>query len=173
MFLMIILLVAAAILGGAAYFNTISTQGEQFVRGHPSKRFYNRTGGTVYEGYVGFIDEFQGDAASTSVLTGQQNIVKVTTALMAKGDPKLVVFKETAADDEQARAIAGEDAIVRILVEGTTDIAKGDGLKPVNAQYYLVKGTIGTDRIYAIALEAFTTDGTGVILARLLPQSRT
>lgn len=53
------------------------------------------------------------------------------------------------------------------LVEGTTDITAGDSLKMVNAQWYLVKdaaaGTEATYARHAIAMEGFTTNGTGNI----------
>lgn len=52
-----------------------------------------------------------------------------------------------------------------ILFEGTTDIAIGDSLKGVDAQFYVVKDqAAGTEPTYVNhirALEAFTTNATG------------
>jgi hypothetical protein len=170
--LIAIIVIALAALGLCMFPKTIATQGGEFYTGQAAHRFYNRTGGTVHKGYVGFIDTAQTDAASTSLAEGLKNIVKVTTALMNKRVQQLVVFNEDADDDGQARATGGGDKVVQILCDGTTDIAKGDLLKPVNGQYYLVKATAGTDLYYAEALEAFTTDGQGLVWCRLIGTAR-
>ena len=171
--LLILLAVLAILCGGAYVFpRTIAAQGQEFYSGQSAHRYYNRTGATVYQGYVGFLDTSQSDGDSGSISAGLSNIVKVTTALMNKRCQRLVVCNDQAADNAQTRAVGGEDKVVRCLVEGTTDIAKGDLLKPVNGQYYLVKATAGTDLYYAEALENFTTDGTGLIAVRLTGTAR-
>lgn len=50
-------------------------------------------------------------------------------------------------------------------VDGTTDIAVGDAMSPNNATGVFVKsgGAAITDAVIMIALQAFTTDGQGVI----------
>lgn len=153
---------------------TIGTQGLPFDTAQRAPRLYNRTGATIQKGYVGFLDTSQSDAASTTVALALSNVVKPTTALIAKRAQKLVVCQDAGlADDAQGRFAMGDggDLICQILVEGTTDVAKGDLLKPVDAQYYLVKATAGTDLAFAEALEAQTSATPTLILCRLFDRA--
>jgi len=109
------------------------------------------------------VDLHQSDAASTTVAKGTENLVPVTTALIATGF--LLVADAIVADNAAANVNFGIGVEVNLLVESTTDIAKGDALKAVNAQAYAVKATPATDRYHFIALEARTANDTGIIKA--------
>lgn len=154
---------------------TIQTTTAHYNKGSVSTR-YNRTGATLVEGAVGFIDAAQGDGDSGSVEAGLDNVVAISTARIAI-QPRLVVaagVPNFAADNERGQFIEGDGVECLILVESTTDIAAGDWLKPVNAQVYMVKGNIGAiidntgssgtyDYVYAQALQARTADSAGLI----------
>lgn len=143
----------------------------------------NRTGAALLERGCYFIDIPQGDGDSDTVDHGLDNVLKPTTALIAK-QLRLVISNGTAADNVRESFVEGEGVETLALVEGTTDIAKGDWLKPTNGQAYLVKATTGgaqidyslttggADYVYAQALEAFTTDGTGTIRVLLYSSGR-
>lgn len=131
----------------------------------------NRTGATTVQGSTGFIDTPQADADSTSLATGMSNVVAVSTALITKGI--LVVAKDAGVVDNAAgNYYCGEGVQCYINVDGTTDVAKGDILKPVNAGDHMVKATAGTDRWYAVSLEARTTDSEGPVLCLLFSSGR-
>lgn len=66
-----------------------------------------------------------------------------------------IVHRGQTTSDASEIAVGGE---VDAVVNGTTAIAVGDGLTG-GASGKMVKGTVGTHQIYAIALEAATTDG--------------
>lgn len=163
---------------------TIGHPGAHYNKGGPSPR-YNRTGATLVAGGVGFIDLSQSDAASTTPETAMDNVVAISTALIAI-QPRLVVAAQVpnlAADDEKGQFIEGDGVECLILVESTTDILKGDWLKPVNAQVYLVKGSIGAiidntgsagtyDYVYAQALEGRTANDTGLIRCLLFSSGK-
>lgn len=55
--------------------------------------------------------------------------------------------------------------VVDVRVEGTTDIAVGDHLAAVDGQPYLTHQAYSSETSKFYALEAFTTDAQGVILA--------
>src|SRR5690349_3351360 len=113
------------------------------ARAHPR---YNRSGGATLAWGSYFVDTPQGDADSTTIEKGLQNAIAVTTALIAK-QPRLIISDGTQqsqpADNAQGMFVEGDCVDTFALVEGTTDIAKGDKLKPVNGQAYLVKANIG------------------------------
>lgn len=136
-------------------------------------RFFNRTGAATALGYVGFVDDIQSDAASTTLALGLAGIVKPATAhLTQPGRIPAVCVEAGVADDGEGRWAVAQDAsglVIQILVESTTDVALGDPLKIVDAQYYLVKATTGADEFVAIALEAKTANSAAVMWCRLLP----
>lgn len=151
----------------------IATGNQYANSGNPRKR-WNRTGATLATGSVGFVDHIKGDAASTSWSLGESNVVAVTTARIAMR-PQLVVHVDTGAtpaDDKEALWYDGENVICYARVDSTTDIAAGDWLKPVNAGDHLVKATLGTDYVYAQALEARTSNDEGLIRVRLFSQGK-
>lgn len=125
--------------------------------------FTSRTGATSVLGGVGFQDVVTSDAASTSIAVGEGNVVAVTTALMAMRPPLVVWAEAGVADDKPGRAYCGDGIRCLINVNSTTDIAKGDWLKPVDAGDHMVKGTLGTDYVYAQALAARTSNDEGTI----------
>jgi hypothetical protein len=128
----------------------------------------NRTGASIAIGGVAIVDATQAEAESTSVALGQQNLTAVTSTNLKAGKVVVNVTGAAVADNADGRFCESNDgAIVQALVNSTTDIAKGDWLKPVNGQAYLVKGTNGTDRTVARALEARTSDDTGLIYVEL------
>lgn len=139
---------------------TIGIPGVPFEANQPVT-LTNKTAATTSEGSIGFLDEAQADADSTTLALGLSNVVAASTALMAYGHA--VLAKGAYADDADGLFEAGEGVRSRIRVNSTTDIAKGDVLKPVNGQNYAVKATKGTDRWIAVALEARTSDDAGVI----------
>lgn len=128
----------------------------------------NRTGATIAYGGVAIVDAMQAEAESTDIGLALHNLTAVTTALFKHAC--VVVCRETAgvADNAEGRfAESNDGAMVDVLVDSTTDIAKGDLLKCVNAAAYLVKATNGTDRPVARALEARTADTQGTIKCQL------
>lgn len=156
--------------------NTIALPGTNSFAAPTATRLFNRSGGTMTRGMIGFIDSASSDAASTSLSLAFNNVIKPTTALIAiSGKIPVVLLSDSVADDAEGLFCVCDDpngVIVPMLVESTTDIAKGDLLKGVNAQYYAVKGTQGTDLMVAEALEARTSNDTGIINCRLFPQQR-
>jgi len=132
---------------------------------------YNRTGATSVKGGTGLLDILNTQGESTTIGTGLQNVTPVTTAGMAVG---IVGVWEAAGvgDNAQGRFITGEGVECSINVDSTTDIAKGDALKCVNAGDHMVKATPATDRHHAIALEARTADTEGAIRALLFSSGR-
>jgi hypothetical protein len=153
------------LLNGTAGVNVVGDGGQA-----ASRIVNNRTGATTVKGGVGFLDLAQAEAESTSIGLGCSNVTATTTALIAYGI--LAVFTGALADNATGRAIVAEGEIVDINVDSTTDIAKGDTLKPVNAGDHMVKATKGTDRWFAIALEARTADTEGTIRAVLYSSGR-
>lgn len=130
----------------------------------------NRTGATIAQGGCAIIDHAQAEAESTSVALGQQNLTAVTTALLKAGRFAFCLERDGVADNGEGRFCDIPGAVIQVLVESTTDIAKGDLLKGVNGQAYLVKATNGTDRPVARALEARTSNDTGLIYAQIFPE---
>lgn len=131
----------------------------------------NRTGATTVKGGVGFVDDAASDAATTTTY-GQDNVVAVTLARIVAGTHRLAVWAVgSTADDGAERAVVGDDLIVDLLVNSTTDIAKGDPLIPVASGDHMVKGSIG-NKFYAVALEARTANDEGTIKARLFSSGR-
>lgn len=125
----------------------------------------NRTGANSVVGGCYFKDLKRSQAESTSTATAQENFIPVTTSLITDGI--LVVGTKILADNERGYCVEGFGVEVDLLVESTTDIGAGDSLKPVNAQAYMVKATVATDKVYARALEARTANDTGLIRAIL------
>jgi hypothetical protein len=166
------------------HFNDIGIPGAH-VASNPTINLANRTAATLAEGSVGFLDTPQADADSTTVSLGLDNVVAVTTARMAQC-PVLAVASLAAVgvvDNDRGEFHVGEGIKCRIRVDSTTDIAKGDKLKPVNAGDHMVKasiagatidptGTAALDRWYAEALEARTTNDEGLVLCRLYSSGR-
>jgi hypothetical protein len=140
-----------------------------------SIQMFNRTGGNTVAGGVYVVDTPQEDGDSTDAEKGADNILGVTTARMNRLQ-NIVVAKEVVADNVEVNVIRGstEGTVCRVLVDGTADVAKGDKLKLVNAQVYLVKATtnhlvdeaaaLALDHYVAEALEAYTTDATQTLL---------
>lgn len=126
----------------------------------------NRTGATTVQGSVGFIDLPQADGDSTDLPTAQGNVVATSTALIASG--LCVVARDAGVlDNGVGQYSCDEGTKCYINVDGTTDVAKGDVLKPVNAGDHMVKATVGTDRWFAQALEARTANTEGPVLCIL------
>lgn len=148
----------------------IGLPGSQYDSNNAAPVRTNRTGGAALVGGAYVVDLHTSATESTTIALGQGAVVPVTTALIAAG--QIVIARETTADDADGRFVEGEGVECDILVESTTDIAKGDALKPVNAQAYLVKATVGTDRFHAIALEARTANDTGLIRCLLYSSGR-
>lgn len=160
----------------------IMTAGQYHDTGNARQR-WNRTAGVTVLGGVGFVDYTQSDTASSGatdpIRASMENVVAVTTALIATR-PKLVVCAEAGcADDAVGKWLEGEDFIADVNVDSTTDIAVGDWLKPVNAGDHLVKATqFSVDEtgaaaaeslvpVYAQALQARTANNEGTIKARV------
>lgn len=118
----------------------------------------NRTGGALVVGGVYALDQAQAEAESTTVQTAFHNLIAVATASLK--NVILVVAQEAAADNAQAVVIVSGFASVR--VESTTDVTKGDPLKGVNTQNYLVKAASTGDRIVAYAGTTVTADSAAV-----------
>ncbi len=130
---------------------------------------YNRTGAATVKGGVYFVDSSRSEAESTDVPTALGNVTAVTTALMATSTT-LIVADGIYADN--APGIFGESydgGVFDILVDGTTDVAAGDFLKPVNAATYMVKAAAG-ETYWAKALEARTTNSAALVKCRLYSQ---
>lgn len=128
------------------------------------KSWFTNTPATV-KGGVYAIDI----GGSSTYPTNLDTIIANSTTTMDLLSP-MVVADNIYTAATTARCTFGEGVICQVLVEGTTDIAKGDQLKPVNGQAYLVKATTAYtdangDHYNAIALEAFTTNSTGLIMA--------
>jgi len=114
----------------------------------------------------------QGSATeSTTPTTNEDNVIQITTARVALRLP-VVVALDAYADDVRGQFVEGNDVIVSILVESTTDILEGDLLKPVDQQAYLVKATPGTDLYVARAREGRTANDTGLISCLLFSNPR-
>ncbi len=125
--------------------------------------FTNRTGATSVLGGVGFQDVMTGDASSTSIALGEGHSVAVSTARIAMRPPLVVWAEAGIADDKPGRAYCGDGIRCLINVDSTTDLAKGDWLKPVDAGDHMVKGTLGTDYVYAMVLTARTSNDEGTV----------
>lgn len=123
---------------------------------------FNRTGATSVQGGTGALDLTQTQSESSNIGNAESNVTPVTTALIAAG---VIGFWISAgvADNKAGYFVVGEGVICDVNVDSTTDIAKGDALKAVNAGDHMVKATVGTDRYHAIALEARTADTEGSI----------
>lgn len=141
-----------------------------------SQTLMNRSAANLTKNGAYFLDTPNGDADSTDIPNGLNNAIAVTTALIAQRPPLAIADENqtdaTIADNSPGRFLMGEGVLCRVLVNSTTDITKGDWLKPVNAQSYLVKATLGTDVIYAQALETRTADTTGPISVLLYSSGR-
>lgn len=150
----------------------IATAGGYAHSGNARPR-YNRTGATLVSGSVGFVDHGTADAASTTIALGQSNVIAVSTAGITACRQLVVHAGESTADDKIGNFFDSDDgAIVLVRVDSTTDIAKEDWLKPVNAGDHLVKATNANDYVYAQALEARTSNDEGTIRARLFSNGR-
>jgi hypothetical protein len=157
----------------------------QHLSSNPTINLANRTGATLAEGSVGFLDTPAADAASTDVATALDNVVAITTTRMGQ-QPTLVVASLAAVgviDDDRGEFHVGNGITCRIRVDSTADIAKGDKLKPVNGGDHMVKATpagatidptttVALDRWYAEALEARTSNDEGTILCLLYSSGR-
>jgi hypothetical protein len=145
---------------------TIGTPGFPLSEGQEAILLTNRTGATSVLGGTCAIDLPQADGDSTTLRLGLSNVVAASTALMAVG---FIGLWATAgvADNADGRVIFGHGVLCQANVDSTTDIAKGDALKCVNAGDHLVKATPGTDRYHAIALEARTANTEGPIWVML------
>lgn len=93
----------------------------------------NRTGGALVIGGVYALDHTQSDADSTDAETGAGNVVAVDSGHI---NCDLVIATDTLADNASGSFIAASPH-TQVMVEGTTDVAKGDVLIPVAGQYYL------------------------------------
>jgi hypothetical protein len=100
------------------------------------------------------LDLAQGDSDVTTVQLALASAIAVATAGIATG-LLCVVQSAIPAGGIGNAVISG---VTKIGTIGTTDIAKMDFLKGVNAAASAVKGTAGTDRCHWIALEANATD---------------
>lgn len=139
-----------------------------------TRAFRNRTGGATVAGGIYVIDIPQADGDSGSIAAGLENILGVTTARMAVR-PRVVIATEAVDDNGVVQCVEafGVPVITQCRVESTTDIAKGDLLKLVDVQTYLVKATVAytvneagsstRDTYYARALEARTSNDAGLI----------
>ncbi|HWP40861.1 MAG TPA: hypothetical protein VNL70_08040 [Tepidisphaeraceae bacterium] len=99
--------------------------------------------------------------AADPVRAAAGNIVAVSTANLGT---ILVITPKPIRPGEVGEAIVRGPA--KVLVNGTTDIAKGDRLKASNGSAVLTKASSAagsTDIGVACAREAFTTDGDGTI----------
>jgi len=143
-------------------------QGDVFS--NDTKSLVNRSGATTVKGSIGFIDLAQSDTDSTTLLAGLSNVIATATAQIDAGC--MVVAKAAGVTDNSAGDYyVGEGVVCYVNVNSTTDIAKGDELKPVNAGDHMVKAAAG-DRYHAIALEARTSDDEGPILALIFSFGR-
>jgi hypothetical protein len=136
-----------------------------------SELLNNRTGATSVQGGSGALDVAQTQGESTSIGLALTNVTPVTTAIIAAG---VIGVWESAGvvDNAKGRFIIGEGVQCVLNVDGTTDVAKGDALKAVNAGDHFVKATVGTDRYHAIALEARTANSEGPVRALLFSSGR-
>lgn len=141
-------------------FAQIQVAGTEVYGPAPLRPAVNRSGSTLTQYGVYTLDMVQGQAESTTAALGDTNLVAVATANMCQ---PMVVAQTAAADNASLQVAEGEGVICTVLVESTTDIAKGDPLKTVNGQAYLVKATVGTDHWNAVAREARTDNDTGLI----------
>ena len=135
-----------------------------------SARFWNRSGASTAVGGVLALDIAAGDAASTTPELALTNLIEPATAQFNTAE--YVVCKEVKADDLLVDCFTGDGVLVQVRVNSTTDIAKGDPLKPVNSENHLVKAT-STDPYVATALEARTTDDVGLIWVLFYTKPRT
>jgi hypothetical protein len=134
------------------------------------RQFHNRTGAATVRGGIYLRDLHQSATESTTPGKGSNSIVPMTTAGIACGE--VGVALDVVDDNKMAKVVFGEGVPVQIEVDGSgTAIAKGDGLKPVNAADHAVKATLGTDRYHFQALEAATTAG-AIIWAILYSSGR-
>lgn len=116
----------------------------------------NRTGAATTKGGVYFVDELWTQSESDSVEDALADVTPVTTAHIAVPGT-LVVADGATADNENGLFYESYDgSLVKIWVDGTTDVLKGDALKPVDVKEYMVKAS-GGDLYYAVALEGQTT----------------
>lgn len=129
----------------------------------------NRTGAISVRGGVGCVDTAQGDAASTTKALGLSNVVAVATANIAKGIQG-VWEKAGVAIAGSGRFIIGEGVEVDLAVDNSA-IVKGSALKPANGLTTMTLATTGTDRWFAIALDANGSAAT-VIRALLFSSGR-
>lgn len=154
-----------------------------YEEGNARNGYYNRTAAALTEGCVAFIDSPQTDTDSGTIGDGLRNAVAITTARITQ-HLKMVIHArtESVADNDLTAFYDVDDTICSVLVNSTTDITKGDWLKPVNAQTYLVKatnaitvdegGAVVHDFAYARALETRTADTTGLIKVIFFPHGR-
>lgn len=164
----------------------ISLPGHIFAES-PKHRLYNRTGATTVLGSIGVIDTAQADAASTTLWSGMNNVVAVADGQTDRGGRVYAAAQGAVADDGQCLwSVQQPNTICQALVDGTTDITKGDLLVPVEGGDHMVKATRTAladangdasasiiaalrEEPIAEALESFTTNGEGVIWIRWLP----
>ncbi len=116
----------------------------------------NRTGGTLTIGGCYALDVAQGDGDSTTIELGASGLVAVSTANLRA--PKVIATKALL-DNETGTAVLASNN-VSALIEGTTDVAKGDSLIPINAQIYLkTQSALVTSPACGWAWEAETNAG--------------
>lgn len=118
--------------------------------------------GGVYALDITAIDA-ETSGASDPVRAGLGHLVAVATANL--GGILVVTPKVIKAGELGEAIISGP---VKVKVNGTTDIAKGDRLKASNASAVLTKASAAagsTDIGIGLALQAFATDGDGTIWA--------
>lgn len=128
---------------------SLTTRGQPFYR-----TMKNNSGGALSAGHVVILD--------TTDNSGQS----VTTTTVANNALAFGVVTTGGAD--QADVVVGVGGAVGdvVKVDGTTDIAVGDPLSTFTAAGIAQKGSYGTGAIFAIALEAYSTDdSSGVIRA--------
>lgn len=130
-------LALAFILGGAAIVGSPGAGALMDERKIPA---VNRTGGATVVGGVYALDVAQSDGASTSIELGASNVIAVATARFKS---PLVVALQVLADDQEGTFML-QSPDVPILIEGTTDVAAGESLVPVNAQTYLKNQSTNT-----------------------------
>jgi len=114
----------------------------------------NGSGGTISAGMVVvFKADSDGDVVTTTTTVGDDKVVGVAMVSMTDGRPASVM-------------VQGKTTLLK--VNGTTDIAIGDFLSTYSEAGIAAKASAG-DMVFAIALEAYTTnDSAGVIDALII-----
>lgn len=155
----------------------------QYAGSHPTKRkkvYYNGSTALVKNQplcYVEDADTLATVQAAEASTPGSQNFGLVRGVLVeTPTTASIPFFAGILADGEEGKSggvwveidVCHRDDLVNVRVEGTTDIAVGDHLAQVNAQAYLTHQAFDAEASKFYALEAFTADSEGVILAKRL-----